>query len=746
MNFGELFAKAKYVLSGEDYHFPYVRRLFKIDNPVKQAKLIISALGFCEIEINGKRVHDDLYVTPFSNFNKLHRKNRNVEFRHYTFFDEKVSYTIYASVYDVTEFLNAGENCLGVILSGGWYRCGSDKWGNYQNYGSTKVCFRLQIEYKNGTKAEIVSDENCKWKESFLLYGGIYHEEQDETKEIIDFSLPTYDDSDWKNVATEEAPKAEYLLKDFPSQKIIRKVKPRLIQSGLGYQIYDVGENITGFPIISSSYACKDRITCYYSEEKTDENLLDPLHQYDQFTKFFTDGRIKHRLRFTWHGFRYFKIESEKNDAGIYCDEVAVVHDDIKNTSEFSCGDSVLDWLYDAYVRSQLENFQCGIPTDCPQIERKGYTGDGQLLCEAGMMMFDSRKLYKKWLRDIADTQDQISGHVQYTAPTIVGCGGGPGGWGCAIVVVPYEYYKAYGDEEILNEFYSKALRYLDYLEEHSKNGLIYSDEPFCWCLGDWCTPVHVQIPVPFVNTCFYAYALTLLQKIARIIGKDEDVDKFKKKYGELKKVIYDAYFDEITGDFCRNLQGANAFALKVGFGDERTVRNMKINYAKTGSLDTGIFGTDFVTEMLLQNGEADLVYDLLTSEGQCSFKRWKDEGATTLRENWQNARSHNHPMFGAVVKYFFRYILGIRQKEESAAYERIIIHPLRFKNLKNASGKIQTEKGAISVKYTDNQVGRFFEIVIPEGVQAEFVFEGYYKLLNVGLNKITVRNRKMAI
>lgn len=78
----------------------------------------------------------------------------------------------------------------------------------------------------------------------------------------------------------------------------------------------------------------------------------------------------------------------------------------------------------------------------------------------------DAQKFYKKWIYDIADCQDSVSGHVQYTAPYIPS-GGGPGGWGCAIVTVPYTYYKNYGDAEILKELYPQMLHWLDYMENH---------------------------------------------------------------------------------------------------------------------------------------------------------------------------------------------------------------------------------------------------------------------------------------
>ena len=92
--------------------------------------------------------------------------------------------------------------------------------------------------------------------------------------------------------------------------------------------------------------------------------------------------------KFCWHGFRYFEVEGpgEAVSASVVCSDVSVL-------SSFRCSDPVLNWLYDAYIRTQINNFHNGIPSDCPHRERLGYTGDGQLTSETAMLLLDSGKL-----------------------------------------------------------------------------------------------------------------------------------------------------------------------------------------------------------------------------------------------------------------------------------------------------------------------------------------------------------------
>lgn len=124
----------------------------------------------------------------------------------------------------------------------------------------------------------------------------------------------------------------------------------------------------------------------------------------------------------------------------------------------FECGNETINWLFNAYIRTQLINMHCGVPMDCPHRERLGYTGDGQLTAETAMLFLNGKRFYEKWAADVADCQDVKTGHVQHAAP-FFGGGGGPGGWGSAIVEVPYAYYKVYGDKKLIKNITVICLR-----------------------------------------------------------------------------------------------------------------------------------------------------------------------------------------------------------------------------------------------------------------------------------------------
>ena len=146
------------------------------------------------------------------------------------------------------------------------------------------------------------------------------------------------------------------------------------------------------------------------------------------------------------------------------------------------------------------------------------------------MNILDGESFYRKWIGDIRDCQDTLTGHVQYTAPYIRS-GGGPGGWGCAIVEVPYQFYKHYGDKSVLEECYPQMLRYFDYLESKSHADLVISDKEGQWCLGDWCTPESIVLPAPFVNNYFYIKSLNRCIEIAKNHWQIKGYSRFRRTY-----------------------------------------------------------------------------------------------------------------------------------------------------------------------------------------------------------------------
>lgn len=699
MTLNEMFGNAVWVTGNSDSPAFVLKGKFNIC-VIKQARLRVAGLGFFNCKINGKAVSEDLYLPLNSDYEP--RENYPV--------DEILSgHRIYVPEYDITNLLKMGDNEITVHFGGGWYTYDDNRGSKY---GNPKAIWRVF-----GDGFDFASSENDEICESYIkdLYVT--------RREIQDFTTET----NWEKTVIANAPDTEYDFSDCPCDRVCEKINPIKIAD----EIYDCGKNITGYPVLKLNVKAGEKVTVTFSEELSGTEL-DKNYIHLQIAEFTSDGcdRIVFP-EFTWYGFRYFKVEG--NAEVLHVDSV---HTDLIKISGFKSDNELLNWIHDTYVHTQLTNMHGGVPSDCPHLERRGYTGDGQLTCNAVMNIFDAKAFYKKWIRDIFDGQDKKTGHVQYVVPYFQS-GGGPGGWGCAVMEVPYQYYKHYGDTSLLNEAYDRTLKYFEYLDNHSASGLIISDKEGEWCLGEWCTQKSVILPAPFVNNYFYIKTLTRAIEVAKIIGREEYVEKHENKIKQLKKVMTEAYYNKWDGNFFGCVQGANAFAADIGIGDERTYKNLVEYYENLGCFDTGIFGTDIVCRVLFERGNGDLALKLLLSEETVSFYDWKKRGATTFYEYWSGSlrdRSHNHPMFGAVVAYFYDYLLGITENED-----KIIIAPVFDAKINEISGFRTLKCGKVSVSYIKKDGKIKIDIDVPEKKDAIFVFSDMAKPLNAGKNSIEI-------
>lgn len=725
-----MFGNAQWVAPAADCRQPYIRGDFNAPAGAS-GTITICGLGFFELYLNGEKVSDDLLVPAWTDYEDKRFTHGGQPI------PDRFAHRVYCLQYDVTPYLREGANALGVLLGAGWYV----KVG----YGEVKLCYTLRLTAGEHT-VTVNSGEDLRWVQSPVLESRmLWGETHDYAYEIPGWNTPAYDASGWSRVRVVSAPDTDFLLQRCPADKVIRHITPRLVKKTGRYSIYDAGENITGRVEVRPLPGKRGRVTVQYAESRKKQGWLDPSSYCGRKNRawlhtdtYRIDGKDRVCYpRFLWQAFRYFSVT---NNAAV--STVAVVHTDVAVTSSFECANDTLNWLYAAYLRTQLCNMHAGIPSDCPQREGRGYTGDGQLVCDAAMTMLDGREFYRKWLGDIADCQDQKTGHVQYTAPFIPS-GGGPGGWGCAMVVVPYTFYRHYGETAVLEEFYPRMLRYFDYLEAHSEHGLVTTDEPWAWCLGDWCTPEKIAIPEPLVNTYFYIKSLETVITVARLIGREADIPLLESRLSERRAALTETYFDERTHDFAGDIQGANAFALDAGLGDARTLQNTVDKYNALGMYDTGIFGTDILTRVLFERGYGQLAYNLLASEKQTSFYWMKTHNATTLWEYWCGKKSQSHPMFGAVTRYLFEYLLGIRQAPDAVRYERVRVAPVLVEGLPFARGHITTPAGRLAVAYTRADGRVEFTVSIPDGCRAEFMFRGETRPLQTGQNTLMYNERE---
>ena len=689
-----------WIQGGSECESPLFRRSFWIKKIPVSAKLEICGLGYFLLYVNGKRIGDQEFTPAMTNYASVLGCDTT-----YPVWEERACYRCLYLTYDLSSCLQEGENVLGVRLGNGWYhQTGRTAEGKFL-FGFPKLRFELTIKEQDGEELFLESDPKTLWKPGEVIANNLFYGEVHDLRLLQeDWCRAGADLADWKPARPVHAPQAQLAEQKCPADRVLRRIEPVLLRADGAGALYDCRENIAGWVSVLCRGKSGEKIRIRHSEELAKDGTgLDFAsaggERQIQEDCYICDGtdRIAHP-GFCWHAFRYFEVEGPGT-----VESVSVVCTDVPVTSSFRCSDPVLNWLYDAYIRTQANNYHNCIPSDCPHRERLGYTGDGQLTAETAMMLFDAKGLYEKWYQDILDSQGADTGHIPHTAP-FLGGGGGPGGWGGAVYVVPMSYYKVYGDPLLIKMGYPAVIRWLEYMDARCESGLVVREEEGGWCLGEWCAPASEpeMLPEAFVNTYYYIQGLRTLRQMANILCREEPV-WIRERLEKSLQAFRDAWWDEDTGDFGGGIGAANAFALNLGLGDERTKRNLVFRYESLGRLDTGIFGTPVLIERLFAEGEADLAFRMLTNHSPASFAHMMESGATTLWERWEGEESHDHPMFGSVVKLLFTEILGIRQKDGSSGFADYEIRPAHISSLEWAEGFIRTANGKIEVKWKRN-------------------------------------------
>ncbi|MBE6695423.1 MAG: hypothetical protein E7587_03120 [Ruminococcaceae bacterium] len=687
---------------------PVIEKIFKLKSNAEKAKLYITGLGYFEFLINGQKITDERLIPPASDYFRR-------DFSEVTYpVSDSFTHRIYYHVYDISTYLCEGENSLEITLGGGWLTQNERIAEGRMHYSDRPMClFALNID---GTF--ILSDGSECWHESKIRRSRLFIGEE------IDL---TFSDDVKKPVITLKSPDSILSEATGIPDKIIRHIKPELISETADTKIYDVGENVSALVSLTTHAKYGESYTLRFAEYLSPENGLDfrstgspnigtSGHEQIMSDLFVTDGKRRTFLpHFTWHAFRYFEVTGKLED--IEDITVCVIHSDVKVTSEFNSDSEGLGFLYDAYIRTQLSNYHGSFPSDCPHRERLGYTGDGQICARSAMIMLNSKELYRKWIRDILDCQDTESGHVQHTAP-FQGGGGGPGGWGSAIVTVPYAFAKEFGYDDILNEALPNILRWIRFTEGCTENGLVVRESEGGWCLGDWFHLKEGALPPPFVNTCWFIYAIRKFRELAVFLGCQVDAH-----ICELENTCLEALKKEYQA--LKEIGSAMVYAAWIGIDSPARAAEY---YDKKGSFDTGFLGTDILCELLFDNGYVNTAYKLLSSESLGSFLHMKRNGATTIWERWKSDKcgSASHPMFGACSRQIFQSVLGIDQEKDSFGYSSPVISPKLPQKMNYAEGSVMTAEGKISVSLSRISPERIkADVVLPENLTALFRANG---------------------
>ena len=780
------------MLSGEvEDPAPVFERMLELEEKeIDHARLYLTALGSYEVSLDGQKVTNN-FMDP-----------------------GKLAYNQYLSymTYDVTNILTGekqGEEQTenGVIsashtwrmtLLHGWYDRGVGYPEIYSPWGE-KNALRgaLVVTYQDGSQQIIGTDEEFQVTlDGPIRENDVYQGEFYDASKAIDFKgldsieddADEYADESIDNRSTDAGNKATvkwqpaavdevdprydelpYKGKTNEPVRCVQELTPISVSEPVsGTYVYDFGQNFAGVCRIKMNAREGDLVTLRYGEALNTENLrnkddaVGTIWTENLLTADATDyylaveGEQTYQPVSVYHGFRYLQITG-LNEAPAVEDVTGIVlSSDQVSTGEFECSDELVNQYWSNAVWSQRSNFVDN-PTDCTQRdERHGWAGDAQIF--SGMACYNSAvdDFYRKYLKELCELQSE-DGAFPDMAPRNFGTGwdgrGGASGnncWGDAAIVIAWNLYTQYADVNVLEEHYEALCKWVDYLEEHSENGLRLGETGY----GD-----HFSVestPKGLTDTAWSAHSADLLSKISTILGKEQEAIHHNQLFEQFREAWLKEYVSEDGVIECYS-QTAYALGLEFQLFPEnmrQTAAECLLNNVTFNQYEfhAGYAGLSYLLPALSEAGYSDATYEILCNTGERSLLYPVTQGATTTPEYLSAYQetdgklildgSLNHYAYGAPAEWLYTHVLGIRSDEENPGFKHFYIKPEVTGKWSYARGAYESMYGRIEVSWEQQEDGYQYHIVIPANTTATVELEGMESMeLGSGTYEFEIKN-----
>jgi alpha-L-rhamnosidase len=675
--------QAKWIKAEGDGTSPWLRKEFTLAAAPDRATAFVNVKGYCELYVNGKKVGDDVLSPAVA----VYRKR-----------------TLY-NTYDISKYLHAGNNCVGVWLGLGL--CYNRKGQEHMPIA------RVQLDMSVGGQRIVVgTDPTWTWMDSsHTEFGwgwcGNGRENIDARRYIDGWNEVGCTNGSWKPVEEFAEPTGVATAQACPPNRITKKF-PMVKCTAMTTNMFelDFGTNLNGwFTLKLPKLEAGHKVTIRFAdkrlqtaEEEKNSGVwkLNTDHgpaaytTFNQQLEFISAGKPGEQIwpKHNYFSFRYAIVEGLPAAPAPGDAEALMIESDLESAGTFECSNN----LFNRINQVNLWTIRClnlgGYMVDSPHRERMGY-GDGQNMIDTHIMYQNASAFYGKWAVDWLDDQNPVTGKSVQYAPNGACPDGTPDAncwflWGGMVDVMPWKAYLYYGDRRLLERAYEPMVRYPTvYLESFYPEGGIRGQGGDSGC--DWVAP-RIGMTAPpgsdlFVN-CYRVYLMDLLAKSADVLGRTEEAKRHRVKGDGLKALINAAYYkrDERLYDSDRQL--SQAMPLLMGLVPdglrEGVIKNLDeiIRGKNKGHLDTGMLGTYFLLRSLREMGRNDLAFSIVSQEDFPGWGYLLSQGMTTFGEQWDGIWSQIHSCFASVGSWFYQGLAGILPDESGPGFKKIIIKP----------------------------------------------------------------------
>ncbi len=727
---------------------PIFRKEFAIVKKIEKATLYVTGIGYYEAYLNGNRIGNHLLDPGWTDYSK------------------RVLY----STYDVTSFLHSGANAMGILLGNGWYDpLPLLMWGRINirkglTVGNPTFIVQMNIQYSDGSVSQINSDTSWKTTAGPIVRNSIYlGEVYDARSEVANWNQPGINTDRWRKVTIANAPNGKLHSQQQPPIIAADSLMPLSIKEiNTGHYIVDFGRNFSGIIKLKAKGKSGSVIQIRYGELLHQDGSLNMMTAVAGQIKrkniggigapdtayskdvFILSGREEEifQTHFTFHGFRYAELQGYPGILQPEDIKGLILYSDVAQVGSFSCSDSTINQLQQVCRNTFLSNI-FSVQSDCPDREKYGYGGDIVATSESFMNNFNMSRFYEKTVIDFADAA-RPDGGLTETAPHVGisdrGLGGksGPVEWGSVLPVLMQQLYQYYGNIALIKQQYPVAKKWVDFMTDHADHGIISKT------IGD-----HESIDSQVIAssaTAFYYHNTILLTQFARLLQIQTDVEKYGALAEEIKAAFIAKFFQASTGYVDIHTAAAQAYALYFNLipkGTSESVLNIllkEITIKNKGHISSGIFGTKFILEEVSKAGYFEVIHKMVTNKTYPGWGYMLEKGATTLWEHWaysENVYSHNHPMFGTVSEWFYRYLAGIRPADDAVGFNKIVIQP-QISTLQWAKASYLSVHGNILSSWKKTGEKLWLEIEVPVNTNSIVYIPGQLSDIKEGSKSIT--------
>jgi alpha-L-rhamnosidase len=706
----------------------YLRKEFQNTSIVKRATVYLSGLGMYELYINGKKIGDQVLAPNPTDYRKSYFYN----------------------THDVTAQIKNGSNAIATVLGNGRFFTMRQnyKTQKHNTFGFPKLLLQLEIEYGDGSKKTIVSDESWKLNVDGPIrtnneYDG---EEYDATKEFPGWNTTGFYDSKWMQAELVEAPPGKITAQMSEPMKVMQTIKPVSIKKlSSGKYILDMGQNFAGWLKLQNIKGKKgEKIILRFAESlKSNGELFTANLRDAKVTDIYTLGNSPLGVggwnpSFVYHGFRYVEITGFPGTATINNFEGKLVYDALETTGSFQSSNTTLNAVYKNAWWGIASNYK-GMPVDCPQRnERQPWLGDRVIGAMGESYLFDNAKLYAKWMDDIQQSQTD-EGAIPDVAPAFWNYYSDDVTWPAAFITISNNLYNQFGDIKPIEKNYASMKKWMWYMrDKYLVNNIMTRDK-----YGDWCVPpenlqlIHAKDTTrltdgKLIASAYYYKLLSYMQRFAKLTGKDADIKEYTELADKMRTAFQNKFYNSTRHNYSNNTITANLLPLYFGICPdslkEKVFANIytKIRVESKSHTSTGLIGTQYLFRGLSEYNQNELAYTLASNNTYPSYGYMVANGATTIWELWNgntadpNMNSQNHVMMlGDLLIWYYENLAGIRTDKTEVGFKKIIMKPSIPAGLDFVTASYNSLYGKIKSSWKNNTAAFEWNITIPANTTA---------------------------